>query len=433
MHLIIDLQEYDRLKDLSFAPGADVTGDTLPINEFVVNVITDAEIAAGQYAELRDELDNLWAKYWIISARRVTESAVRVVARSELALLDGVTLPATMYAGTTAAALLEDVMVRKAGAGIVAPIDYALDSTLENIAISGFCPKQSARERLQWVCMAIGAYVKTAFNAKTEILPIENDATPIPLNKTFWRPSVTEGELITEVRVTAYSFTAGTPSTTDQYVTDAGGTHYIVQGQTISLANPNATGAEPDNPVEIEGVYLINGDNASAILSRMAACYFRNRTVEADVIDNAEFVPGQRVAVAVRADAMEGGNIRSASFAFGKQARARLTLVAAEPMEAAKLTVEYLWDGNKVHEDEYLLPAGYDYTIENPYLDITLAAHRYIFRPDDATITGTMPALDGRVQQSVGAALDLHKGILHVISVDSITEETDKITIGVIA
>lgn len=421
MHLIIDLAEYDRLKNLSFAPGADVTGDTLPINEFSVDVITDADIATGQYAELRDELDNLWAKYWIVSARRVSESAVRVVARSELSLLDGVTLPAVMYANTTAADVLEDVMVRKAGAGIVAPIDYTLDSTLENIAISGFCPKQSARERLQWVCMAIGAYVKTAFNDRTEILPIEDDATPIPVDRTFWRPSVTDGELITEVLVTAYSFTAGTPSTTDQYVTDDSGAHYIVQGQTISVENPDASAADPDNPVEIEGVYLINGDNASAILSRMAACYFRNRTVEADVIDNAEYVPGQRVAVAVSAGEMEGGNIESASFAFGKQARARLTLVAAAPVEAAKLTVEYLWDENKVHEDEYLLPAGYAYTIENPYLDITLAAHRYIFRPEDETITGIMPALDTIVQQDVKAALHLYDGILTIISVDNVT------------
>ena len=71
MYVTIDLTDYSTIRNLSFSPQTDVTGNSLPINEFSVDIVTDDDISFGQYAELYDDLDNLWAKYWINYAERL--------------------------------------------------------------------------------------------------------------------------------------------------------------------------------------------------------------------------------------------------------------------------------------------------------------------------------------------------------------------------
>ena len=435
MYLVIDLEQYDGVRVQSFAPQVDLTNDALPANEFVVDIITDDEIPAGQYAELRDDMDGLWAKYWIISAERQSADCVRVTARADIWLLDGVTLPAVMYSAVDVEDVLPAVMVRRAGAGLVTPIDYSLAASLEGTKITGYCPQQSARERLQWLCTVVGAYVKTAFNTEIEILPIDTGAALIPVERTFMEPAptVTMDALVTEIRVTAFTFTEGTPGATDEYI-EVGGTYYIVGRQVISLENNEATSMDPDNPVVIDGLYLINSANASAILSWLAARYFVRAVVDADIIDNAEHVPGDLVTIHTDAQTMYGGHIEAATFAFGVQARASLHVVGATNIPGAALTITYRWDGNDLDVEDYFLPVGYAYSVQTRYIDATINGHRYIFRPTVTEVTGTMTSGGRAVTVTCVVALDLYNGTLHVVNVDGITTQTvGSDVVGVIA
>lgn len=431
---VTELATYTKHSGLSFAPAADLVGASIPINEFQLDIKTEDELDSGAYAFLYDDLNNLWAKYWVVYAERLDAGTVRLRAQSDVALLERVTLPAVYYSAEAVENVLDDTVVRNSGAvGVVAPLDYTLDSSFDGLTVTGFCPEQTARERLLWVCFTIGAYVKSCFNTQIEILPIDDTETMIPMSDTYWKPSVTYSDWVTGIRAKAYTFAPGTPQTTDEYVTDANGDTYIVTASEIILSNPDAPASAPENIMDVEGVYLLNPDNVSGVLSHLAQWYFPRMAVDFAAIDNAAYIPGDRVTLHTDDLNMVSGYVESTDFAFGVQTKATMRLTGAEQLPVGGLTILYKWEQTQIGKKQYAFPVGYVYSILNPYIDLTMNAHRYIFRPINASATGTVQAGDNENVQPCAVALDLHEGILHVISVDSITEETDEITIGVIA
>ena len=48
MYVKIDQTSYTDLRNLVYSPQTDITGDTIPINEFTVDIVTDDLITAGQ-------------------------------------------------------------------------------------------------------------------------------------------------------------------------------------------------------------------------------------------------------------------------------------------------------------------------------------------------------------------------------------------------
>ena len=433
MYILIDQTTYTELRDLSYAPQTDVTGNSLPINEYSVSIITNDTIAYGQYAELYNDVDTRFAKYWIVYAEREGD-AVRIVGRSDIALLDGVTLPAVMYSNEPIADVLDGVMVRQAGGGTVASIDYSLASALSSVTITGYCPEQSARERLQWVCFVAGAFVKSFFNGMTRIQPLDTTETLIPIEKTYWRPTIKHSDWVTAVRVTAFSFAAGTPQTTDEWV-QVGSTYYIVTRQEYTLTNESAPASAADNVISFDNVYLINAANASGILSYLALLYFKRAEITLDVIDNGEYKPGDRLVVYGAEDQIYVGYAQSAAFAFGKQSKATLQLMAVDTVDGAALRVTYKWGDLTLGKAKYFFPVGYSYSVQNLYLDRTMGGHRYIFRPTTEAVEGTMVAGGKTETVTYEVALDLEiaTGVLKIVNVDEITTVTeDGIVIGVI-
>jgi hypothetical protein len=186
------------------------------------------------------------------------------------------------------------------------------------------------------------------------------------------------------------------------------------------LQNPDAPGAAPENVVTIEGVYLVNDNNVSGILTHLSQWYFKRMEVELDAIDNAAYIPGDKVVVCVDESSMVSGFINSADFAFGLQSKARLHLTAAENRETGNLMIVYMYDDTQLDCRNYLFPVGYSYEILNPYPDITMNAHRYIFRPENEKATGTIVAGENTNTQDCLVALDWYEGILEVISVDGL-------------
>ena len=429
MHITIGITSYAELKNLSFDPEVDLLCDALHINEFSADILTDDTISAGQEATLHDESSNIWANYWIDYAERVDADTVRVRARSEIAMLDGVMLEETVYTGDALSDVLDEVMVRQTGApGIVAKIDYTLSSALSNATVSGYCPSQTARERLQWVCFAVGAYVKTAFVNQITVLPLDDTAALIPLDKTFWRPTVNHGDYVTAVKVTAYTFTQDSSSAASSNASYTFPLPWVASTQEYTLVNQNVPSGIADNVVEISELYLINQSNVSSILTRLATRYFKRTEVQLDAIDNGEFVPGDKVYVYADAQTIYTGHIQSASFKFGKQARATIQMVASEQVDVSALTINYTYDNATVHSETYYLPQGYAYSITTTYVDRTDDGRRRIYRPTLASVTGTVGTSAATVSVPCAVALELYQDVLDIISVDGISIASDLVT-----
>lgn len=430
MKVIIGQTAYTKLRGLSFAPEADLSGATLPICQFQADIITGATLPPGGWAELKDDLGNLWARYWIADSYRLDSQAVRLIAKSPLELLDRVELDPVLYTDAHVYDVFDDIF------DAVPEADFTMDASFAEKLISGWAPRQTARQRLQWVCLVIGAYVKQFFDDRLRAVPIDDTAAPIQSSDVFWKPELSYRDPVTAVQATAFSFAQGTPTATDEYVTD-GTDYYIVSRTEASLANPGVTAADPENPVTLGDVMLVSTGYISTVLSHLATYYFDRTAVEAKVVNNGAYKPGDRVQLPVDDETLVTGYISKADFSFGLQAASRLRLTAVEQVGSAILTVYRVCNGKQIGLDKYLFPVGYQYSITNRYIDAAEQGHRYIYRPTTAAVTGTMAEGSNTATVQYAVALDLYEGVLHVISVDDVTEITegsgaDQITIGVI-
>ena len=408
------LKTYTSISDLQFNPETDVIGSTVPVNEFWVNIRTDdtIEVGSGSRISLYDDLDNLWARYWITFAERIDKYTVRVHGESILRMAERHKRPARMFNGVLFSSAISDTITWTG--------DVIIDNEFLNVDVTGFCPEQTARDRLQWLCLTAGAYIKQYFGDKLEILPLsDEEETLIPLNKTFWKPKVTYSDYVTEIVVKYYSYVERTPSRTESYV-EADGHVYVETETSISLRNPAAPPMALENVVTVDGVKLINSRNADDILAHLSTYYFKRTTVDLDAVNNGEFIPGQRVAFYTDEDTMYSGYISSCSFSFGNQARATMKMAAVDERDSAKVVITCLWGSMQVSQRTFSLPVGYDYTIAIPYVDLSFNAHRYVFRPRVKQVTGTVQSGGNTHTVQVDVALDYYNGDLYVRDVDQV-------------
>lgn len=429
MKIVINNTTYTAIRNLSFSPETDITGNSLPVNQFFVEIKTTDSIGVGINAYLYDENDDLWAKYWITDSKVVDAGWVKVTAQSIILLLDRFTMPAEMYNSEPIADVLDNIFATIAGVYPGETI-YTLDAGLSSKTISGFCPEQKARDRLLWVLFSIGGYLKTYFNEYAEILELDNTVSNIPEDVTFWKPEIEYGDYVTAVKIRAYSYTQGTPSSTDKWVSPDGTTYYIETYQDYTLTNPDIPITVTDNVVSIDKVKIVNSGNVTAILSYLAQYYFKRIEISADVLNFGEYLPGDKCQVST-GDSLVTGYVQSASFKFGTAKRSTLKLVQSDVVESARLVIDYLYGEILLKTLSYLLPVGYQYSITNPFIDKVLEdAHRYIFRPINAAASGTMVSGGLTDTEQYDVAIDAYNKVVYIISVDRLTESNEVISIG---
>ena len=408
---------YTDIKNLSFAPQTDLTGNSLPINEYTVDVVTTDDIPTTTVThELYDDMDQLWANWPIVKVIRISPDVVRVTARSWLDKLDHRQMESEVFTATSAADAIADCFGDDTD-------DYQISVALQFATLTGFVPEQTARERLQWILLAIGAYVRDVYTEEAYILPVDETEALIPLDRTFMRPSLDLSEVVTAVKVTSYTFSQAA-SEAEWQANDSSYMFplpWIATEQSVTLANPDASEDDPENVKELDGVYLINSGNVSAITSRLAKYWFNRQTVSLDCINNRQYRPGDKVVGYTAEDALVVGYIQQASFGFGKQARSQLKLIGVDNVTGAKLTVNYTHNGGRIGQAVYYFPVGYTYSIANPYIDRTFEGRRFVYAPDDATITGTMTSGDNTATQTYSVALEYYDKKLSVYSADSVT------------
>lgn len=421
MKITIGTSDYTKFAALSFDPQTDITGSELVINQFSADIITQDDITSGVPAFLYDDSDTLWASYWLVEAIRINTETVQIIAQSKMIFLDRKAMSAKYYGGITAANAIAEVF-----AGI--DTQYELDPSVENISITGFCPEQTARERLQWIVFVIGAYVRTYFTDKIEIRLIDDTETVIPKERTYWKPAIRYGNYVTGVRITAYSYVPGTPQTTDKWVTD-GTVYYIQTTQDYTLVNPNLPPDTPENMITVKDVSLVNPANVAGLLSQLARYYFKRIEADLDAIDNGEYIPGDKVLGYADDRMLLEGYIKSATFSFGLQSKAQLHIMQTDQVAGDTLVLLYLYGESQIGREEYYLPLGYNYTIENPFLDIINDGKRRVYRPLDPYASGTI--VEGGVtdRESYEIALEYRNQVLNVLSVASVDESNNTVRI----
>ena len=336
-----------------------------------------------------------------------------------------------MYSNTSASSIISAIFSGLSG-------EYSLDSSFASMTISGYCPKQSARERLQWVCFCIGAYLKTFFADKIYILPVDTSVSVVPIDKTFWKPAVAYGDYVTAVQATVYTYTLGTPQNTDKWV-QVGNDYYIQTSQDVVLSNPNAPVTANENVVSVSDVTIINSSNISSILSLLSTYYFKRGEIDAEIINNREYAPGDKVTIPINEEDLMSGYIKSASFTFGLQAKSKIKLIQTDKVSGALLRIIYQHDGAEIGRNDYYFPLGYSYSIQNRYPDLIEGYGgsyiRTVYYPLQTHATGTVSQAETIDTEECNKALVQYgeDNSLYILSVDEVgsTTQSGKIIVEV--
>lgn len=419
------------IKNLNFSPQTDLTGNSLPINEYTCDVITE-NMYGGVTTdaithELRDDLDRLWAGWQIYKAIRISDTCVRVTCRSWLNELDYIQMPETVYEGETAQTVIGTIFPNS--------ILWEMANALKSVQISGYAPAQTARERLTWVLFVIGGFVRDIYADRVQILKTDTTEKMIPLDRTFMRPSTNKADWVTGLRIVTYSFFE---AASDEEAAEYDNSYmfplpWVATENTVTITNSLAPEDAPENIIEIDGIYLVNPNNVSAIATRLALYWFNPLEASLDCINNRQYHPGDLVTGYTSREDLLTGYVQQESFKFGKQARSTLKLIGCLQVPSALLTVNYKHSGRLLVKDEFRLPIGFGYEITTRYIDQTRKGRRRIYRPITDTITGTMPDGGASVDVACEIALDLYEGVLTVLIVDEVTEQSSGgETIGVI-
>lgn len=410
------------IKPPSFSPQVDLSGNSMPAGEYTVDVILPEPLPVPPTScDLYDGKNQLWCAWPIRLHQYITENVLRVTCSSWLRLLEHRELEAQMYTGQTAENVIADIF------GAEHAHHYTLANALKSRTVSGYCPAQTARDRLTWLLFVLGAYTRDIYRSDVLITAVDETATLIPLDKTFARPSETQAEWVTGLKITTYTFRQA--DTEEEWMEDDSSYMFplpwLATEQVVELTNAAAPNDAPPNVIPFEGIYLINPNNVSDIAARLVKYWFNPAEVSLDCVNNRAYKPGDLVTAYVTPERLVTGYIEQANFRFGVQARSTLKLVAAQAVEGAELVISYTYEGGVIGRQSLYLPVGVDFTVSNNYIDRIYQDRRYIYRPQSDTATGTMVDGGMSIDQPCDLALEYRDERLYVYSVDSIVKQGD--------
>lgn len=414
---------YKQIKSLSFSPEVDIIGNELVVNEFRVEIITNDDVTIGTYAGLFDDYNKLWAVYRITEAQRLSPHSITIKAQSDILILDRKKLPAQMCENESAKTLINQCFTSFG-------LTCMIDSSVSDVQINGYLPEQSARQRLQWLCFVIGAYVQSFFTAKCTIKKIDNTVTNVPMSKTFYRPKISYKDYVTAVTATSYSYTEGTPGSTDKWV-KVGNKTYIQTSQTASLSNTDVPEDTPDNIIDLSNITIVNDSNISSILQRLAAEYFNREQLTADIINTyGEIQPADKVSVFDGIEDVITGYVKSTRFTFGKAAKSAIVLTQTVTEKAVRVVLSYRYLNIEIAKETFMFPKNTAFELENNYIDTTEQGLRRVYLPLTEKTTGNTG--DRNITEkrvSCDIALELENNILSVLSVDSAQKNDSEVVV----
>ena len=231
-------------------------------------------------------------------------------------LLDKTTYDGGMYTNILSQNLIADIM-QSAGYD---NSYYSIESSLQNISLTGYIPVCTHREALQQVLFTIGGVANCA---RTDIINIEKATEtqePNVINKSnvfkgtkeieqmqtitgvlikahnysqgseskkIYEKQLTAGTYKITTRTPSYNYTC-TGATIQSYnanyvvinVANSGnvvinGYEYIDNTQDVLIPNPDLNGSEKPNVLNIESVFLINNSNVQSVGERVLEYYSR--------------------------------------------------------------------------------------------------------------------------------------------------------------
>lgn len=418
--IIIGGTRYNNLKSVSFEPQYDPRMESLPVNEFTAEIVTETDIegtSADLYHTVIQDVANTWTQdeqclaynYQITKNERTGKDTIKIRAQSWVYILDKRILPAKMYRGTAIAEFMNDVFDGATVNDVYNSIscDYTYSTPPQNVTM--YCPQQTARERLLWYCLAYGKRViqwgnYDSLNGEQSLYSIRivdhynSVAVPrrIAYDDTFYKPSVKKVSSNSTLELYEYVSSTQTekqgevwrrcvvvePGETESGLETDGEVWYVkVRMQQFKRS---ASAFKDDTATIKDGLYVYNPSSVYTVP------WFYDYEVELDALWSMRvpmsqrdlyFMPGDTVEFYVDDETMCKGIIKSTSFIFGKRERLHMVIVTdLEPLTVYTAIVRYMYNGAQLGHYGPTHPDR-PYALQLPDITVKTANGDMVFEP----------------------------------------------------
>ena len=369
------------IRNLKYAPTVDITGSSIPINEFTVEIKTNnsPDWFVGLYAYLYTDEGVYVCGYRISSARRVDDFFVEIVAQSRISDFDKIILPAVFYDNRPLNNVFRDCGL------------YSFTSSAESV--TGYCPQQSARERLQWLCTIYGYWIED-FYSGLRAIRYGDRLFSYSADSVYYLPHLERQRAYVKVSATVYRYEERTPTESDKWVY-VNGHYYVETAETIESGS-----ADPEaRTINFDGITLINSSNISGLLSRTIGYYSNPSVLTADVKAKESerlIEPGDEANVYYRENQRYRGTVESVSFSTGGDAlKASLSLIqpTSVPVYQTIISLQTKRHGRVVAIDTmtFYLPSG-NFSINLEDRAVTEKGITYYYEPDNRVFAARIVA-----------------------------------------
>lgn len=254
--------------------------------------------------------------FYIDESTRVSKNVYNVSCIDALGILDEDPFAAAIYTNANAKTVLESILGNH--------FDLELSEDLQSEKLTGYIADCTRREALQQVAFALRAVVDTSGSGNVKVWRLaETDLAEIPLNRLYTGGDVSTSAIVTEVRVTAHTYsTSGSGSDT----VEVGGKTYHHTTAVTTKSNPNVTASTKPNVIEVKDATLVNASNVAAVTQHVFDYYMRRQTHGVKIVMDKE-MPGDYVTTTTPWEDQITGTITSMTIKLSGIAAAECEIV----------------------------------------------------------------------------------------------------------
>lgn len=215
-----------------------------------------------QPVEVRND-GNLIGVYYIDTSKRSSKNIYQISCSDALGVLGGDNFPGGVYTSYSAKKLLGEIIGR----------DFPLTVEAEDAALTGILQPCTRREAIQQVLFAWGVCASTDGTDGIRVLSLGTVPEVISQNRVYLGATAETAAIVTEVRVTAHSYTASADGGVE-----INGQRYADTKTVYTVQNPDVTATDKKNVVTVEEATLISPDIGQAAAQRVYDYYQRRTT-----------------------------------------------------------------------------------------------------------------------------------------------------------
>lgn len=262
------------LRSASVVNEMDGIAETLPVSTFKWTLDSKEDVnflfQLKQPVEIRNDA-NLLGVYYIDKHNRKTARIYDIECYDAIGVLDESPFFGGVYADKSAKELLAEII------GSDFAIEHADDVVDTNL--TGILESGTKRAAIQQVLFAWGVCMATDGSETLQVFNLDTSLTEIGKGQTFTGSSVEMSSIVTEVRVTAHSYTEDANGGVE-----IGGVKYSDTKTIYTVSNPDVTANDKQNVKEFQNATLVSPANAQSVAQRIYDWYLRRSTAKARIV-----------------------------------------------------------------------------------------------------------------------------------------------------